>query len=162
MDTFFSDVPTADDGIPGHGGCTMVQIDGGLDSELLSGHPMSSESSLADTLHDFIREYGAMEGLKSNNAKSETSFAMKDIFRIYTIKDQQSEPHYQHQNPIARNIQDLKQMVHRVMDRVSCPAPYWLLCILYIIGLLNVLANSIQDLKQMVHGIMDHISCPAP
>ena len=100
MDTFFSDVPTADDGIPGHGGCTMVQIYGGMDSKLLSGHPMSSESSLLDTLRDFIHEYGAMEGLKSNNAKSETSFTMKDIFCMYTIKDQQLEPHYQHQNPI--------------------------------------------------------------
>ena len=72
----------------------MVQIYGGLDSELLSGHPMSSESSLPDMLRDFIHEYGAMEGLNSDNAKSETSFAMKDIFCIYTIKDQQSEPHY--------------------------------------------------------------------
>ena len=107
-DTFFSDVPTADDGNPGHGGCTMVQINGGVDSKLLSGHPMSSESSLPDMLCDFIREYGAMEGLKSDNAKSGTSFAMKDIFCMYTIKDQQSEPHYQHQNPIERHIQDLK------------------------------------------------------
>ena len=87
MDTFFSDVPAANDGIPGHGGCTMVQIYGGLDSELLSGHPMSSESSLSDMLRDFICEYGVMEGLKSDNAKSETFLAMKDIFRMYTIKD---------------------------------------------------------------------------
>ena len=92
MDTFFSDIPATDDGIPGHSGCTMVQIYGGLDSELLSGHPMSSESSLPDMLRDFIHEYGTMEGLKSDNAKSETSFAMKDIFCMYTIKDQQSEP----------------------------------------------------------------------
>ena len=49
-----------------------------------------------------------MEGLKSDNAKSETSFAMEDIFHMYTIKDQQSEPHYQHQNPINWLIQDLK------------------------------------------------------
>ena len=120
----------------------MVQIYGGLDSELLSGHPMSSESSLPDMLRDFIHEYGTMEGLKSDNAKSETSFAMKDIFCMYTIKDQQPEPHYQHQNPIEQWIQDLKCMVHGIMDRVGCPAPYWLLCILYVIGLLNVLANS--------------------
>ena len=107
-DTFFSDVPTTNDGIPGHGGYTMVQMYGGLDSKLVSGHPMSSESSLLDTLCDFICKYGAMEGLKSDNAQSETSFAMKDIFRMYTINDQQSEPHYQHQNPIEWRIQDLK------------------------------------------------------
>ena len=28
------------------------------------------------------------------------------------------------------------------MDQVGCPSPYWLLCILYIIGLLSILANS--------------------
>ena len=33
-------------------------------------------------------------------------------------------------------------MVHGIMDRVGCPAPYWLLCIFYVIGLLNVLASS--------------------
>ena len=33
-------------------------------------------------------------------------------------------------------------MVHGIMDRVGCPPGYWLLCILYVIGLLNVLTNS--------------------
>ena len=104
--------------------------------------PLASESDLPDTLRDFIREYGAMEGLKSDNAKSETSFSMKDIFCMYMIKDCQSEPHYQHQNPIERRIQDLKRMMHGIMDRVGCPSVYWLLCLLYVIGLLNVLSSS--------------------
>ena len=52
--TFISDVLPLDDGVPGHGGCKMVQVYSGLNSELLSGHPMSSESELADTLHDLI------------------------------------------------------------------------------------------------------------
>ena len=103
---------------------------------------MASEHELPNTLYDFIREYWAMEGLKSDNAKSETSSSMEDIFRMYQIKDRQSEPHYQHQNPIERRIQDLKRMVHGIMDRVGCPPGYWLLCILYVIGLLNVLTNS--------------------
>ena len=120
----------------------MMQIYGGLYSEFLAGFPLASESDLPDTLRDFIREYGAMEGLKSDNAKSETSFTMKDIFCMYMIKDRQSEPHYQHQNPIERRIQDLKCMMHGIMDRVGCPSVYWLLCLLYVIGLMNVLSNS--------------------
>ena len=120
-DTFISDMPASDDGIPGHGGCKLLQVYSGLDSELLSAYPMSSEHELPNTLRDFIREYGAMEDLKSDNAKSETSSSMKDIFRMYQIKDRQSEPHYQHQNPIERRIQDLKHMVHSIMDRVGCP-----------------------------------------
>ena len=98
--TFISDIPAFDDGVPGHGGCNLFQVYGGLDSELLSGYPMSSEGDLPSTLLDFICDYGTMEGLKSNNAKSETLFAIKDIFHMYLIKDKQSKPHYQHQNPI--------------------------------------------------------------
>ena len=98
--TFISDLPAYDDGIPGHSGCKLLQVYGGLDSELLSTYPMASEHELPHTLRDFICEYGAMEGLESDNAKLETSSSMKDIFRMYQIKDQQSEPHYQHQNPI--------------------------------------------------------------
>ena len=120
----------------------MMQIYGGLDLELLAGFPLVSESDLPDTLRDFIHEYGAMEGLKSDNAKSETSFAMKDIFHMYMIKDCQSKPHYQHQNPIECRIQDLKRMMHGIMDWVGCSSGYWLLCLLYVIGLLNILSNS--------------------
>ena len=61
---------------------------------------------------------------------------------MYLIKDKQSEPHYQHQNPIERRIQDLKRMMHGIMDRVGCPPSFWLLCLLYVIHLLNVLSNS--------------------
>ena len=58
------------------------------------------------------------------------------------IKDCQSEPHNQHQNPIKGRLQDLKRMIHGIMDRVGCPPVYWLLCLLYVIGLLNILSNS--------------------
>ena len=78
----------------------------------------------------------------SDNAKSETSFAIRDILRLYTIKDRQSEPYYQHQNPIERRIQDVKCMVKSIMDCIGCPSVIWLLCTLYVIGLLNVLVNS--------------------
>ena len=52
MDTFIAGVLAFDDGVPGHGGCTMALVYGGLDSEFLSGHPMSSESSVPTTLWD--------------------------------------------------------------------------------------------------------------
>ena len=142
FDTMFYDIPALDDGIPGHGGCTMIQMFGGLDSELLHGVPMKNESEVPDSILDFIHHYGAMEGLMSDNAKSETSFAIRDILRLYTIKDRQSEPYYQHQNPIKRCIQDVKRMVKSIMDRIGCPSIIWLLCTLYVIGLLNVLVNS--------------------
>ena len=61
---------------------------------------------------------------------------------MYLIKHKQSEPHYQHQNHIERRIRDLKWMMHHIMDRTGCPTSYWLLCLLYVVGLLNVLSNS--------------------
>ena len=81
---FIADIPAAAaDGVPDHGGCTMLQVYGGLDSELLYSHPLSSESELPNTLCDFICKYGTMEGHMSDNVKSETSFVMKDIFHMY-------------------------------------------------------------------------------
>ena len=140
-DTFFSDVPAQDDGIPGHGGCTMIQIYGGIDSHFLAGYPMSSESDMPATMEDFIRQHGAMKGLMSDNAKAEVSTAVKNIYQLYCIKDRQSEPHYAHQNPIERRIQDVKRITNNIMDHTGCPAPYWLLCTLFVIGLLNHLVN---------------------
>ena len=99
-DTLFSEVPAFDDGIPGHGGCCMIQIYMGLISHFFAGYPMSSEANVPSTLEDFIRNHGAMYGLMSDNAKAEISRAIKSIERLYTIKDRQSEPHYQHQNPV--------------------------------------------------------------
>ena len=53
-DTFFSDTPALDDGIPGHGGCTMVQIFTGVMSKLTEAFPMNAKSEFPDTLKDFF------------------------------------------------------------------------------------------------------------
>ena len=72
-----------------------------------------------------------MEGLKSDNAKSATSNAMKDIFHMYLIKDWQLETHYQHQNLIEWCIQDIKQMMHSIMDCVGYPPPRYGCCVFF-------------------------------
>ena len=110
----------------------MAQLYGGIDSEFLALFPMRSEKDLPETCEEFIRENGAFKGLRSDNAKSETSRAMKNIHRMYCIDDRQSEPHYQNQNPIERRIQDIKKMTHNIMDRVGCTAGNWLLCMIFV------------------------------
>ena len=45
-DTFFSETPAGDDGIPGHGGCAMLQFFLGVDSGLSAGYPMKSEKQV--------------------------------------------------------------------------------------------------------------------
>ena len=141
-DTFFSEVPAHDDGIPGHGGCTMLQLYGGLESHFLAGYPMASESDMPTTFEDFIHDHGAPTRLMSDNAKVKVSKVIKDIHHLYMVKGCQSEPHYQHQNPIEHHIQDVKKLSNNIMDCVGCPANYWLLCTLFVISLLNVLINA--------------------
>ena len=56
MDTLFSDTPAHDDGVPGHGGATMVQVFVGVETRLTEAYPMTSESQMSQTLQDFIRK----------------------------------------------------------------------------------------------------------
>ena len=97
-DTIFSDTPALDDGIPGHGGCTMMQFFCGCTSEFLAGFPMSSETQIYKTVQDFIRYYGAPRNLFSDNAKAEIATKVQDILRHYCIGHYRSEPHQQNQN----------------------------------------------------------------
>ena len=150
-DTIFSDTPAHDDGIPGHGGCCMLQLYGGIDSHFLAGYPLASESHMSETLEDFLRDHGAMFGLKSDNAKAEIGSAVQSILRLYAIKDAQSEPHMEWQNNIERRIQDVKRLSSNIMDRVGCPPKFWLLCTLFVIGLLNHLVAAHGEIPHTIH-----------
>ena len=136
-DTIFSDVPAHDDGIPGHGGCTMLQLYTGIQSHLTEGFPIKSESQISNTLADLIRMRGAPNNLKSDNAKAILGDATQEILRQYCIGSKYSEPHQQNQNPAERRIQDVKADTNKLMDRTGTPAKYWLLCMLYVIFLSN-------------------------
>eukprot|EP00977_Amphora_coffeiformis_P014845 scaffold4236_cov101-Amphora_coffeaeformis.AAC.1 len=67
-DTFFSDTPAADDGIPGHAGCTMMQLFYGMSSGHTSGYPMQSEKQVGEVYEDHIRKVGAPVGILSDRA----------------------------------------------------------------------------------------------
>jgi transposase InsO family protein len=71
----------------GHGGPTMLQVYCGCSSQLIVGYAMSSESQIASTLEDLIRSYGALNALFSDNAKAQIGSAVKEILRMYAIKD---------------------------------------------------------------------------
>jgi len=147
-DTIFSETPAHDDGIPGHGGCQMLQLFGGMESKFLAGYPLRSESDIPAVYQDFLREVGAPVGLKSDNAKAEIYGKVLDLNRLYCVKDKQSEAYYEHQNPIERMIQDVKRLSNSIMDRMAVPAKFWLLTMLFVIGLSNCLVN--------VNGVIPH------
>ena len=102
---------------------------------------MKTESQMLGTLMDFIRKWGAMNGLFSDNAKAQASLAVQDILRQYNIDDMQSDPHQQNQNPAERRIQEVKAMTNVMMDRAGVPAYLWLLCMKMYIFILNRLAH---------------------
>ena len=77
-----------------------------------------------------------------DNAKPEMYGQTRDILCMYEINDQQSKPHYQHQNPAECKIQDVKRMMNSVMDCTGTPSKWWLLAALYVLGLVCLLPNA--------------------
>ena len=58
-DAFFNNAPAMDDGIPGHGGCTMMQVFCGLTSGTVHGYPMRCKKQVGQAFKDHIRKVGA-------------------------------------------------------------------------------------------------------
>src|SRR5688572_6510043 len=113
------------------------------------------------TLQDFIRQWGAQNGLFSDSAALETSKAVKEILRHYCIKVMQSEPSHQHQNYAERKIQDVKSTSNVIMDRTGAPNHTWFLALKYVTKLLNHLSVKKLNYKtpiEMAFGVTPDIS----
>ena len=65
-----------------------------------------------------------------------------DVLRKHNIADSTNEPHHQHQNPAERYIQTVKKTSNSILDRTGAPNKLWLLCVLYVVFLLNQIACS--------------------
>jgi hypothetical protein len=90
-----------------------------------------------------ISNHGAPpNSLFSDNSKAQCGKRVLDILCLCGIKDFQSEPHHQHQNFAERKIGDTKRLTDAIMDpSTGTWATFWLLCLLYVVFLLNYLAN---------------------
>jgi hypothetical protein len=133
-DTFFSSEKAL-------GGFTMAQLYVGKTSTFTAIFGMKTESQMVETLQDFIRQWGAPSRLLTDSAKVETSKVVKDVLRMYGIKDMQSEANHQHQNYAERRVQEVKNTANIVMDRVNAPNHLWYLCLQYVVQVLNHLAT---------------------
>ena len=154
-DTFYSDTPAVDSG------ATSAQIYVGLQSLYTSIYGMKSDKEFVNTLQDTIRKHGAMDKLISDRAQLEVSNKVLDILRNFYIGDWQSKPYYEHQNPAERRYQNVKHTANVVLDRTGAPAHTWLLCLLYVVFVLNCLSVESLGWKtphQVLFGEMPDIS----
>jgi len=107
-------------------------------------------------LEDNIRERGAPNQVRSDNAKANISARMMDVLRLFWIKDWQSEPMNQQQNFAENGIGKHKNRCNVVMDRTGAPAKFWLLCMMYVATLSNYTSNpslNWQIPEAVLHGV---------
>jgi len=138
-DTFYSDTPAIDDG------ATTAQFFVGVESKFVEVHGMKTDSHFIKALWDTIRKYGAMDVLISDRAQVEISKKVHDILRHLCIRDRQSEPHQQQQNPAERRYKDVKFNAQRVMNLSGAPPSCWLLCLEYVCFIMNRMALGSLD-----------------
>ena len=128
--------------VPSLGGSEAVQFFVGTKLHFMRAYGMKEESEGVGALEDFIRETGAPYHIVNDNSKMQTSKAWIDILRRYNIADSTNEPHNQQQNPAERHIQVVKNTSNTILDQTRAPAELWLLCVLYVVFLLNRTANA--------------------
>ena len=136
-DTVYSDIAAIDSN-----GVTTAQFFVGTRSLVCDVYPMHTEKQFPNTLEDNIRSRGAMDKLISDSAQVEKSVRVKDILRMYTIQDWQSEAYMQHQNYAERRWQTVKRTTNTLLDRTGAPDYTWLLATEYVCFVLNHTAVS--------------------
>jgi hypothetical protein len=148
--TCFSDTPDLDVGLVGHGVTKMVQLFCGWQSLITAVYPMRREGNIFGTLEDFVRQFGAPLSLLSDNAKSQIGKAVREIIRMYAIKDFQCEPHHQNQHFAERRIQELS---NTLLDCTGAKPSLWLLCVQYVVYLLNRLSTESRHWKTPIEAV---------
>ena len=130
-DIVYSDTPAIDDG------STAAVLFVGTDTQVTDIYGIKTDKQFVNTLEDNIIQRGAPNKLVSDRAQVIVSNKVLDILRTFCIKNWQSEPHQQQQNPAERRFQTIKTAANRVLDRSGAPPDTWLLCLKYVCYLLN-------------------------
>jgi len=149
-DTFYSGTPAVDDG------ATSAQFFVGTQTKFVEVYGLKSDSHFIKTLWDTIRRYGAMDVLVSDRAQLEISNKVHDVLRHLCIKDRQSEPHQQNQNPAERRYKDVKFNAQRVMNLSGAPPSTWLLCLEYVCFVMNRMALRSLDWRTPYEKLLGH------
>ena len=138
-DWVYSDTPAIDDGAKG------AQVFIGIKSLVTDVFGAKTDGQYVNHLENVIRKRGAMDTIVSDRGSSIVSKKAQDIYRMLFIKEWQSEPDHQHQNPFERRFQTIKNWTNNVMNRTGAPPYTWLLALTYVCMILNVLASPSLD-----------------
>ena len=114
-DTFYPTVTT-------QRGNTCSQFFTGLSSKRWFVYPIKIESHNTTALKDFVRQHGAPQIIKSDNAQSELGCDWIEYMRNNCIGTKTTEPHHPHQNPAESEIGKLNSMVRNCQRTFNVPA----------------------------------------
>ena len=118
-DTIFSSVK-------GFQGEQCAQVFYGLTSHAIDVYPMRSKKDFLRVYKDFIRDQGAPSILRRDNALEQQSQEVMDFNREILVKNQYSEPGFQHQNNVEpQAIRYLKQATCVTLDWSGAPEAAW-------------------------------------
>ena len=117
----------------------------GRTTYMMDAFGVKTDKEFVNTLEDIIHKWGAMHMLISNGAKSAVSKKALDPLRALFIKDWHLEPHNQQQNFLERHYRTVKTKVNTILNWMGALAYTWLLCLLYIVYLLNHMAHALLD-----------------
>ncbi|CAB9524801.1 Retrotransposon protein [Seminavis robusta] len=113
-DTIYSSTPAIDDG------STAAQLFIGRTSHYRTLRPAgSSDASYIRNLMDEIRKLGAMNRIRSDNAKAQCNQRVKDIYRTFCIDDWHSEAYKGNQNFAELGWRDTKAKIQTPLFSLS-------------------------------------------
>ena len=119
-----------------------AQIFAGCNSKYVDVYSVLTDHDLSHMLEENIMSHGAMDVLISNNAHTATSQKVKDILHMYHIQSHTSEPHHQHQIYAKCCIGHIKDVTNCVLTFISATSNLWLLCVMYVVYILNITGNT--------------------
>jgi hypothetical protein len=112
----------------------------GIDTKFCSAYAVMTDGDFLKTLMDAIRkQHGVME-LISDRAQAEISKKVQDILPHLFIDDWQAKPLYKNHNAAERCYKLVKYNVNRVLNMSGAPAYCWLLCLMYVVFIMNRMA----------------------
>ena len=137
------------------GGIKCAQIFSGNKSLYTSVYGIQTKSQRPESLEAMCIDHGAPYQLRNENSKMKTGHAWNDIMRKFTIKAETTAPYFKNQNLSENRIGVVKRHTNSIMDQSRAPIQAWLLCMCYVVCILNYYATQTLNLKcaMVTHGI---------